>query len=64
MREIKYDAREIKEELESKEVWEQFTNWAGTVYQGGYNTQIVFEYLYEVFKMNEVYFIDLWKGNK
>lgn len=59
---IKYNAREIKEELESKEVWEQFAEWAGTVYTDGTNTQVAFEYLYEFFKMNEEYFIRIWRG--
>ncbi len=56
MSNIKHNAQDICNELKSLNIWEEFCNWAYSIYPDLHNSQQAFMYCYEVFKLNESFF--------
>lgn len=61
MSETKYNVQDICNELKHLNIWERFCEWGYSIYPNLHNSQQAFMYCYEVFKLNESYFIEEWK---
>lgn len=61
MSETKYNVHDIFNELENLNIWERFCEWRYSIYPSLHNSQQALMYCYEVFKLNESYFIEEWK---
>lgn len=61
MSNIKYNVQDICNELKSLNIWEEFCDWAYSIYPDLHNSQQAFMYCYEVFKLNESFFLNEWK---
>lgn len=61
MIDIKYNVRDIYNELKSLNVWERFCDWAYSIYPDLHNSQHAFMYCYEVFQINKTFFLNEWK---
>ncbi|EAS4985453.1 hypothetical protein D7X41_19675 [Salmonella enterica] len=61
MCEIKYNVQDIYNELKTLKVWEKFCDWAYSLYPNLHHSQQCFMYCYEVFKLNESFFLSEWQ---
>lgn len=60
MIDIKYNVKDIYNELKKMNIWEKFCEWGYSIYPELNTSQQAFIYCYEVFKLNESYFIEEW----
>ncbi len=58
--EIKYNCKEIFEELKSDGVLDSFVAWSSTIYPNIHLSQPCFESCYEIYKLNENFFKEEW----
>ncbi|EBT5091366.1 hypothetical protein B6M46_22545 [Salmonella enterica subsp. enterica serovar Infantis] len=58
----KKDVISIMKELKELNVWEEFCMWSYSIYPNINTCQKCFEFCYEVFKLNESFFLNEWKN--
>ena len=61
MKNIKYNRKEIFEELKRDGVLNSFVLWQKTIYPDIHLSQLCFESCYEIYKLNENFFKEEWK---